>query len=251
MVLRRVEKLLNNNSPAILAGIGIVGTITTAYLTGQASFKAADIIQHREQEDGPSVDPWIRFKTRFQMVWKLYLPAVGSATLTVGAVVLSNRISERRAVAVAAAYSLTEKAFSEYRDKVIEKFGERKEQNVREELAQDRITKNPVSNREVVITSGEVLCYETFTGRYFTSNVETLRKAQNDLNARILHDGHASLSEFYYSLGLPTTSISDNVGWNTDKLLELDISATLSEDTRPCLAVSYVKPPVSNYYTFH
>ena len=247
-IAKRIEKLAADNSPAILTAIGVTGTLTTAYLAGRASFKAAEIIREREEEDGHAVDPRIRLKHRTILTWKLYLPAAGTAVLTVTAIISANRIGSRRTAAMAAAYSLTEKAFEEYRQKIREKFGENKEREARDELAQDRVNENPVSSREVIITSGgEVLCYDQHSGRYFQSDMETLKKAQNDTNYQVLNDFYASLGDFYHRIGLPATSYSEEVGWNSDKMMELQFSTTLSEDGRPCLAIDFAVAPVRDY----
>ena len=150
---------------------------------------------------------------------------------------------------MAAAYSISEKAFSEYKEKVIEKIGENKEQKVRDEIAQDQVNRNPVSTREVIITgNGDVLCYDSITGRYFQSNVESLRKAMNDTNHQIINDMYASLNDFYNRIGLPMTPYASEVGWNADRLLELQFSTVLSEDGRPCISVSYPLSPIRDYF---
>jgi len=250
---KRAEKLIADNSPAILSAIAVTGTITTAVLAGRASYKAAeiigdDILRQKEEEVGQARH-YRTYRQDVELVWKLYVPAVGTGVLTVACIVGANRIGTRRAAAMAAAYSLSEKAFVEYKDKVIEKMGETKEQKVRDAIAQDRVDANPVSTREVIITgSGDVLCYDSITGRYFESNVETLRKAQNDINYQILATNYATLHEFYSLIGLPSTLYSSEVGWNNDNMLELEFTTVLSEEGKPCLSVNYKTYPIRGYY---
>ena len=241
-LVRRANRLAVNNAPIILTAIGVTGTITTALFTGRASFKAAQIIAAEEAQSPIST------RRKFDLTWQLYIPAVGNGVLAVACIIAANRIGSRRAAAIAAAYSLTEKAFVEYKDKVIERMGPRKEQNVRDDIAQDRVDANPVSSREVIITgSGDVLCYDSITGRYFESNVDTLRKAQNEINFQILHDMYASLSDLYQLIGLPTTPYSSEVGWNADTLFEMRFSTVMSENDRPCISLEYQVYPIRNY----
>lgn len=247
---KRVEKLLIDNSPAILTIIGVTGTITTSWLTGTASFKAADILRKEGMDnyDDSLLTPFT-FRDKVGRVWKCYIPAVGTGAFTIFCIIFANRIGMRRAAAVAAAYSISEKAFGEYKDKVVEKFGDNQEQKVRDELAQDRVNRNPLNEREIIITGdGEVLCYEAFTGRYFKSSMEEIKRAQNDINAEIIHNSYASLSDFYNALGIGKTSCSDEVGWNTDKLLELKFTTVLSEDNRPCISIGFDVAPVRDYW---
>jgi len=253
-VAKRVERLVSDNSPIILTAIGVSGTLVTAFLTGKASIKAFDILNeefsHLEKIlSDEEFEKIYTLRYQFNHVWKLYIPAAGMAAITISAIIGANRVGTRRAAALASVYSLSEKAFAEYKDKVVEKMGANKELALRDELAQDRVSRNPASEREVIITgNGEVLCYEAFTGRYFNSSMETLKKAQNDTNYQVLNSMYASLSDFYSKISLPTTSYSDEVGWNSDKMLELHFSTTLSEDGRPCISVGFLVAPVRDFY---
>ena len=245
-LLKRAEKLITDNSPGILTGIGVAGTIVTAYLAGKASFRAAEIIEEAESVNEILIRP-LTPKEKVDLVWKLYIPTVGIGTATVICIIGANRVGARRAAAVAAAYSLTEKAFEEYRSKVIEKIGEKKEETIRADVAADRIRENPPSQL-IVADSTSVICYEAFTGRYWTCDVETLRSAENEINRRIIHDNYASLSDFYELVGLPNTSVSDEIGWNLDKMLDLRFSSVLMEATqRPCLSVEFTTVPIRHH----
>jgi hypothetical protein len=242
-VLKKTEQLIKDNSTTILTGFGVAGTITTAYLTGLATIKAVRIVDKDESEGGISGDRVERQKNRVRLVWKLYIPPVASCAMTIGCIVGSNRVSNRRAAAVVSAYSLLETGFTEYKDKVVEQLGVAKEERIRDEIAQDRIDAKPPT--EVIIAGdGEVLCCELYTMRYFKSDIETLRKAANDINYEMNQGVHASLAEFYYAIGMPVTSISNDVGWDNDQLLELKFTTTLSPDDKPCLAFeyNYIKP---------
>jgi hypothetical protein len=240
----KAQKLIADNSPVILTAIGVTGAVTTAYLAARASFKAAEILAENEMSNDP-----LEFREKAELTWTLYLPAVTTGLLTVVCIISANRISSRRAAALAAAYSLMDRTFSEYREKIIEKLGEKKEQAARDEIAQERLDRDPVGKREIIVTgTGNVLCYDAYTGRYFTSDMESIRKAQNDINEQIIHDHNASLSDFYEKIGLATTQVSEEVGWNLDKMLELSFSTGLSDDGRPCITISFEVSPARNFF---
>jgi hypothetical protein len=245
---KKVEKLLIDNSPTVLTVLGVTGTVTTAYLTGRAGFRAAELLTdecYARQAPVPT-------KECVALTWKLYIPAATVGTVTVASIIMANRIGARRAAALAAAYTLSEKAFVEYREKIADAMGHRKEQIARDEIAQDRVRANPVDNSQLMMVgTNEVLCYDMFTGRYFNSSMERLKAAQNDINYAILNDGYAALSDFYTLVGLPNTASSEEVGWTLDKLLELRFSSVLSEHNQPCLAVDFAVAPVRNYHKFN
>lgn len=239
-VFKQAQKMVFDNSPLILTAIGVTGTVTTAVLTGKASFKMARLFHDHFDRD-------LTTREKVELSWTLYLPAVGTGVATVVCIIAANRIGTRRAAALAAAYSVSERAFSEYKDKIVDRLGPQKEQTIRDEIAQDRVDRVP-SKEIVIIGAGNVLCHDAITGRYFESNMEALRKAQNDLNAVILNHQYATLHEFYKLIGLAPTKYASEVGWNTSQMCELKFSTVMSEDGRPCISIDYAPFPIRDYY---
>lgn len=234
---KTVKQLLRRNSPAILTGIGVTGVVSTAYLAAKASFEAARKIDKCEATCGISDNSRQRLIENAKHVAPLYIPAGLAGGVTIGCIIMATRVGNRRTAAITAAYSISERAFNEYREKVVEKFGEKKEQAVRDDIAQDRVNRN--SSQGIVVQSGSVLCFEQFTGRYFNCDMETLRSAENSINAKMIRENYATLSDFYYLIGLAYTSDSSDVGWTNDRLMNLQFSTVMSEDSRPCLAFDY------------
>lgn len=263
MLFKRAGQVAAENSPAILTAIGVSGTITTAYLAAKAAFASVDVLKEAEAEKAKEFkgetpedeevvnlepEPLTR-KEQAEAVWKLYIPAAISAGMTIGAIVCSNQISDKRTAAVAAAYTFAEKNFKEYRDKTVSKIGKKKEQEVRDEVAQDGVTRNPPKKNEVIVISeGSVLCRDAYSGQYFMSDMESIRKAENDLNWEILNAGHASLSDWWHMLGVESTSESDELGWNTDTKFELEYSTALTAQNKPCIVVTFRPGPVPRFY---
>jgi hypothetical protein len=174
----------------------------------------------------------------------MYIPTVGLGAVTITSIIFSNRISAREAAALATAYGLSERAFSEYKEKVVEKLGQNKETAVRDEIAQDRVKANPVNTREVILAgTGEVLCYDLLTGRYFMSSVEKIKRAENNVNYDIVNHDSATLSRFYDEIGLSPTPYSDSVGWDIDNRCEVQFSTVMSVDDRPCVSVDFARWP--------
>lgn len=235
--LRRNTK---EHSPLILSAIAGVGTLMTAYLAAKASFEAARVLDKWEEDNGISDDAKERLMDRTKVVWKLYIPTAVSATSTIICIVAANRVEASKTLAAQTAFTVSQQLYSEYRDKVVEQFGANKDQSIRDSIAQERVLKEPPPASDILISGpGNVLCCEQFTGRYFTSDMETLRKAQNDLNSRLLSQDYATLYDFYYMIGLGATSYSEQLGWKSDKLMELQFSTVLTDDGRPCLSFDY------------
>lgn len=263
--LRYAKLLLNEHSPTILTGVGVVGTVSTAYLTGRATVKAVKIIEENSVEYESMYDQ-VTTETHYEpvrkielsktqkarLVWKHYIPPVGAGTATISAIILANRISAKRIAALGIAAGISERALQEYKDKITEKLGARQHTAIRDEIAQDRVNDDQPYNREVIITgNGDVLCYDMLTGRYFESTAEAIKRAENQINFEILNHMYASLTEFYEKIGLPPTTYTDSVGWTGDKPVNVAITTTMSPDQRPCLAIDFEREPTPDYYKVH
>lgn len=248
-LVKQAKKAISDNSPAILTALGVTGTLTVAYLTGKATFKAAEMINSadtdRAAEDGPYLNNW----EKVELVWREYIPAAGIAAMTVAAIVGANHISTKRVAAFASAYSMAEKGFAQYKEKVLDKIGEKKEGEVRDEVAKQQLRDHPMNQSKIIITGkGDHLCFDAHSGRYFNSDIEKVRSAVNDINFQVLNDDYASLSDYWNLLGLDPTTESDDVGWNTDKKLECHYTSELTKEGTPCLVITFKTNPRPRYY---
>lgn len=263
--VRRAKFLVNENSTTILTAMGITGTVTTAYLTGRASFRAAQIIAQKEREDyehflsevknvenGNSESrQGLTLVKKVRLVWRLYLVPIGVGVTTVTSIIVANKISSKKIAALAVASGISDRALQEYKAKVVEKLGERQNRAIRDEVAQDRVNKNPASREIILAGTGEVLCYDLATGRYFQSTVEEIKRAENKVNHALVNYMHASASEFYDEIGLPATTYTDSVGWNQNHHVSVVFSTVMSLDDRPCIAIDFDHPPFADYARLH
>ena len=258
-VVRATARTIAEHSPTILTAMGVAGVFTTAGLAVKATpaamrdvDKANAEIYKKQLHDGFAEGEQLRQLTKWEIVkltWKRYIPAATMGLSTAGAIVGVNSIHSRRNAALASIYSLTDTALREYQEKAVDILGEKGEAKLRDALEEDRLAKNPVTNSEVVITgNGEMLCYETLTGRYFMSDIESLRQAQNDVNASIINHMYASQNDFYEAINLHQTEYGDELGWEIGNLIELEFTSKVADDGRLCLVVSHRNRPKPNYY---
>ena len=100
----------------------------------------------------------------------------------------------------------------------------------------------------IVTQKGNSLCYDAFSGRYFYSDIEKIKRTENEFNRRLLQEDYLSLNEFYYELGLSGTYIGDRLAWRADRgLVETNFSAQLAEDGTPVLVLEFITPPSYDY----
>ena len=142
--------------------------------------------------------------------------------------------------------------FLDYKEKVVETIGEKKEKTIREKVAQKKVDENPSGKSEVIITgNGDVLFLEPASMRYFKSDIESVRKIINDLNYRMTTgmEEYISLSELYDEIGLSHTTTSDDMGWNIykDGPIDIDFPAAKTDKGEPCLMLEYNVSPRYDY----
>lgn len=246
---RDVRLSVSKHSPEILMGIGITGMITTIVFAVKATPKALLLMEEKKEE--LEVDTLTPVEV-VKATWKCYIPAVVTGVVSVGCLISSNSVNTKRNAALATAYKLSETAFAEYRNKVEETFGDKKEKTVKDKISEDKIKENPISKTEVIITGkGQTLFFEPLSSRYFYSNLDLIQRAENKLNKDIITDAFdagVTVNDFYQEIGLPTTATGDNLGWKIGYLIDIYPSAQMAEEGtehegEPCIVLNYSNPP--------
>lgn len=242
-IVKSIQRSVSKHSPEILTGLGIAGLVTTSILAVKATPKALELIEAKKQEEQADKLPPIE---TVKATWKCYIPAVVLGTTSVVCLIGASSVSLRRNAALATAYKLSETALTEYREQVVETVGEKKEKFIRDEVNKKQIEKTPINKSEVFITGkGGTLCLDPLSKRYFRSDIDRIRKAENVINKGILHDlcGTASLNDFYDEIGLDRTDLGDHLEWDTEHLIDLNITPGISPDGEPCLVIGHYNAP--------
>lgn len=246
---KNVQRTLAKHSPAILTGIGIAGMVGTTVMAVKATPKALQLIEEKKEEQHVDKLPVVEV---VKTTWKCYIPAAATGVGSVACLVRANSISMRRNAALLTAYNLSKTALSEYKEKVVETLGEKKEKAIIDAISKDKVEKDPVVNHDVVVTDkGSTLCYDALFGRYFMSDIDAIKRAANNLNRIVVSNMYASLNEFYSEIGLSRVEIGDSVGWNIDDgQIEINFSSQIASDGRPCIVIHYNILPTYDFNKF-
>lgn len=259
--LKNLGGVILRKSPHILTGLGCAGVLTTAILTGKATIKAVYLV---EEERGRRIDnckqsaygqdkteevSYISKSEAAKLTWKCYIPAGLMGVSSIACIIGANTINANRNAALAALYSLSETAFREYKEKVVEEIGRNKETKIRDSVTNDRITNNPVGDRTIIITGyGDTLCYDKLSDRYFKSSAEKIRQQVVELNYELMTAMWLDLNDLYDVLGLDPCKLGYQVGFDIDKgLIEILYSSHLTSEGHPCLAIDAVVYPNPRY----
>ena len=246
---KSLKRSTSKHSPQILTGLGIAGVVSTTALAIKATPKAIRLIEEKKEEKNDNLTPMEVVKA----TWKCYIPTAVSMATSIACLVCASSVNTKRNAALAAAYKISETAFIEYKDKVVETIGEKKERTVREKISEDRVKNNPPQQNNIIMTGkGNDLYLEPISMRYFYSDRNSVEKVQNELNKRMLYDvgGYISLNDLYDELGLEHSVIGYELGWNAYNLLEIDFDPVFTPDGRPCSSMIFTTGPKYDYTHF-
>lgn len=242
--VKDIQKCIIQNAPSILTVIGGIGTVASVALAVDGTLKAQKILE--EGEGQSSSDKAIVYAAS-------YAPCAIMTVASLTAIFGANHVNKQRIATIASAYILSESNFEEYRDKVEEMFGKKKEQQVRDNVIQDHIDSNKTSKDNVHMSAYEpgatTLWFDEVCQRYFYSSGERIRRVEIEANKILAKDGWVSLNDVYRMLGLPTVKIGDDIGWQCDTNGEvvIEIGGGLTEGDIPCGTI-FMDPKPSSWW---
>ena len=256
-IVQQVKSSVVTHMPGILTGVGIASFATSAICAATATPKVLAKIEAKKQEKQDNLEP----VEIVQTAWKDYIPAIIMFGIGTGCTIAGLRVSERRSAAWATAYSLSETAFREYQDKMVEKLGERKEKKARDEIAQETVSKEePEKRREgegpevAELPEGKVFCRDLTFGRTFAVDIDDVRDAEDygiDECTSKKRKGSCSLNEIYRAMRVSDSEIGEDLGWNREHpLRKIERSSCLNDNGFPILAIRFTPVPRAEYWVY-
>ncbi len=250
--LQKLGAGIKRYAPELLTGVSVIGLGATVYLSAKAGYKAGIhvVSEFSTRLDNAAEDEEVvpmSAKEIVQDTWKFYIPVAVVGVSTAIAIVGSNRVSNNQKIALFSAAAISERALSEYQQKIVETTSKPKERKIRDEIAQDEVNNQGAKLDNLTIEKdGDVMVIEMHTRQVFVSTAEKIHRAENDANREALHDGYISLNVFLDYLGLPSSDAGEVVGWNNSKPLEVVIGGA-AHDEKPVLTIDYRHPPTVTY----
>lgn len=242
-IIMKAGNFLQKNSPYILTGLGCAGVVSTAVMTGKAAVKAHDRIKQEREElekkyECETIDP--DFKTKAKLTWKYFIPPAIMGCSSVACIIGAQSVNTRRHAALASLYTLSEQTLKDYRENVVELVGKNKEEKAYEKVQQDRLISDPPKDGSIILTGkGKTLFQDSYSGRFFKSDIETLRRIENELNHNIVHQLWVSVNDLYYLIGLEGIKLGEDIGWDPDQLIEFKFIPTIYKDEEVCIILDY------------
>jgi hypothetical protein len=232
--LARQALKLDKNSPTILFGAGVAGVIGSTVLACRATLKLEDVLneaeknlkiaktlEHREysEKDRASDISLIYVKTSVNVL-KLYAPAIILGGASIAALAQSHNILTKRNAALTAAYAALEKGFAEYRQRVVDKYGEEEDRNFRYGSREVDVLQDGDKKTVTRVGTDSPSIYARFFDQLSPNwskepeyNLIFIRGQQNYLNDLLRSRGHVFLNDAYDELGIPRSKAGAVVGW--------------------------------------
>ena len=251
---RTVNKVgfkVRKHSPEILVGAGVVGTVAASVMACRATIKAKDIVDElhddmdkihlvaekedpsRYSEEDLKKDTVIVYAQTAVKFAKLYGPAVLLGATSITSILAGHNILRKRNVALAAAYAGLDKSFKEYRSRVVERFGEKLDKELRYNIKAEEFEKIEKAEDGTEVVTKETVevvdpnGFSIYARIYDDGNTGWSKNPEDSLyflkcqqayfNERLKRKGRVFLDEVYGALGFPVTKDSHVIGWLYDE----------------------------------
>ena len=280
----KVSFHLKKHSPEILVVVGVVGTVTSAVVACRATTKISEVLDDSKEtidkihecvadetlaeeyskEDSKKDLTIVYIQTGVKLA-KLYAPAIILGAFSITSILASNNILRKRNVALAAAYATVDKGFKEYRSRVVERFGEEVdrelkyhikakqfEKTVVDENGKKKKVKEKVSVTDLNADSGYTQVFDE-SNPYWENNsdynLSLLRAEQSHANNLLMARGYLFLNEVHERLGFQPTKAGQIVGWvynpdnqDIDNYVDfgmIESNRDLGDDYAPCFLLDF------------
>ncbi len=254
--LHRIGFQIKKKSPEILIVTGIVGAVASTVLACKATTNAGKVLDDTKaaldaiheakktgetkagetySEEDSKKDLVITYTQTGVKFVKLYAPAIVLGVASITSILASHNIMKKRNVAIAAAYAAVDKSFKDYRGRVLERFGEQAEKELRYGIKAQEIEKTVVDEKgkektvkeTVNVADGSDPSGYSPYARIFDEthadwtkdherNLFYLKARQSQANDMLKSRGHLLLNEVYDLLGFERTKAGAVVGWLYD-----------------------------------
>lgn len=253
---------IKKHSPEILVVSGVVGMVGSAVMACKATTKLDAILKNaktnveavtKAKEEGevgiPNEEtgeielvPYTEEDYKKDIVAvhvrnglelaKLYAPSVVLGAASITCILAGHNILNKRNVALAAAYATVDSSFKEYRDRVIDRFGEELDRELRYNVKAQEVETTVQNEDGTETTTTEVIQtattgygseYAFFFDEYSSQwtkdpeyNKMFLVQVEREANRKLKQNGFFFLNDLHKMLGVDATKAGQIVGWVYD-----------------------------------
>lgn len=218
------------------------GAVVSQWVALYFMHKEAPIVRDRLEELGPDAN----WKDKLKVTAPVYWPAIGMMLVASGCVVGGCAVGERKAAIMASLYSASEASLRKLEEKVVEKVGKEKAQEIHDSIADDMMAQNPPTPDNIEYTgNGGDLFWEPWGGRWFYSSLDAYEEANRKFKNHVLENMWGSMNDWYEFQGLQRSEGGQFVGWNVEHPLDIyTIGEERATDRKLYHIIRYANKPV-------
>jgi hypothetical protein len=218
----------------------------------KATPKAIELLEKAKEEKGEELTKTEAVKT----AGPVYIPAVAVCAASILCIFGANVLNKKKQASLAGAYALLNQSYKRYRNAAKTVYGEDADSKIQAQIAEDRyISADGYALLPDSDAAGEnILFYDEWSQRYFTSTMAAVINAQYHLNRNLNLRGEASLNEFYEFLGIDKIDGGDDLVWDMEELvvggvvwLDFVNRKVKMEDGMECYMVTAVYGPGNTF----
>lgn len=226
-VLAKTKKAIRKYSPIALACLASAGVVATAVLSAKAAPTAVKLTEEAKKENTEKeLTKKEKLLLDYKAAWKCYIPTAAVGAVTIACIIGSSILSYRQQAALIGAYTIIQKSYMDYKDKLKELFGEETHEAVMNAISKEKCEDITVSATGGFYSSTldfgketepEILrtFYDPISERYFETSISKVIQAEYHLNRNFMLGGTVSINDFYEFLGLSKTEEGGKLGWSS------------------------------------
>lgn len=188
---KKISNVLDKNLPAILTGVGAVGSVTGAVLAAKAGIKTSPMIKEiKEQHIKENITGVKAVTDTVVTVGKYYIPAGLVTATSVACIIGAHKINSKRILALSSALIASKDQFKDYRSKVKEIIGDKKEEKINTETVAEQIEKQLtyLPWDKLIEGEGPVVYCDINTGKLWKSDPIKMTNYINEFNKLVNND---------------------------------------------------------------
>lgn len=232
---------IKRNGSTILSCLGGAGVIATSVMAVKATPKALERVEEIKPETTLE---------KVKVVAPIYIPTAIMGVATIACIFGANVLNKQYQASLISAYALLDNSYREYREKIVDMYGQDADREAKEEIAKDKY-----AGDEIKVDNDKQLFYDEFSKRYFESTIYHVQRAEYEINRDIQMGGYSTVNDFYESLDMDPIEGGDVLGWSEggnlarywQSWVDFNHHKVTMDDGLECYIVSMFQEPYLDY----
>lgn len=204
-IVSRTSYTIKKHGPLILSVLGAAGVIFTAKLASDAGKKIGKL--ESETPDFIEYDLFYEKPKQTVNTFGLYLPTIVCGAATIGCILSSSFLSQKRQLSLVAAYAALDAKYKEIKKDYYEKHPD-EYMTIRKKEYSESIQFMSENDYD------ELLYYDEYANRWFNRRPIEMMNAGYQFNRLFILRGYVSLNDYYTLVGLEPTVEGATIGWS-------------------------------------